>query len=330
MVFAGQPSYHGGHDLAFYLPALGRFLESAGPPLVWPVAPDAAVSGGHLDGLGLDLPRDQVRADEFPAVLSDGHALSVRRRLADGLDALARRTLARSHPMAQRGRRWHADAGRRHGRHRVRRSVGRVRPGGRVHRDRAADDRGTQPAVGRAPAAPGSAGHPARPGRGSDADTGRGLSGLARRTHGDRDRLCDLVARQRVEPPLAPARTGRHRFRQRNALRRRGADGDVCLARRSADMAAATGRPGSVVLPRDLRFADRFQRLHAAAGARTGRARVELYLCQPGDRDAAGRGVCRRDRDRIRMGLRRRGAGRRAAAVVAPCRRWRGHFSRGE
>jgi hypothetical protein len=41
-------------------------------------------------GLGLELPRDQVRTAELPTVLPDGHALSRGRRAADSVDALAR------------------------------------------------------------------------------------------------------------------------------------------------------------------------------------------------------------------------------------------------
>jgi drug/metabolite transporter (DMT)-like permease len=49
----------------------------------------------------------------------------------------------------------------------------------------------------------------------------------------------------------------------------------------------------------------------------TGGARVELHVREPGDRDAARRCGCGRDRHIVRVGCRQRGAGRRAAAAVA-------------
>src|SRR5882762_1189237 len=65
---------------------------------------------GDLARVGLDLPRHQVRTAELSALLPDGHALSVRGRLADGVDAVSRRPLARCEAMAQRADRWCTDA----------------------------------------------------------------------------------------------------------------------------------------------------------------------------------------------------------------------------
>src|SRR5438105_215210 len=78
------------------LPRLSRRARVAA------LGPAPRVPRRHVAGLGLDLSRDQVRAAQPAPVLPDGHAVPLRRRAADGVDALARRALAEHAAMAQR------------------------------------------------------------------------------------------------------------------------------------------------------------------------------------------------------------------------------------
>lgn len=309
----GPVSYHGDHGPHARPPCRARAAR--------PVRPAAArrrLPARDLADLGLDLPRDQVRARQLPALRRHGHALPRRRAGPRGLDALgAPRALAGRTAVAPRARRRRADARRRDGCDGLRRAEHRLGAGRRLHRHRAGDHDARPVAVLARRAGPRRvAGHRGRPGRRGAAHARPGPPGLGRGAGGDRHRLRRLVRRQPAQPAPPAARAGCDGFRQRDGLRRRRAAGDGGAARRVADprralAARAAGRRG-VGLSRRVRLAGRVQRLHAAARAHLGRSGVELRLRQPGDRAAAGRDARRRNRERVRVG----GSGRGA--------RWRG------
>ena len=184
------------------------------------VAARARVSRRHVADLGIDLPRDQIRAHELSAVLPNGLAVSRRRHAAARVDAIPRPSVADAHRMAQRGDHWHFAARERHGFHGVLRANGGIGVDRGVHRDHSDHRDGNEPAVRHQTRPSRAVRHASRRRRCADVGARRSVHGVADGARRDHDRLRELVARQRAEPsPAARARCDG--LRERDALRQR-------------------------------------------------------------------------------------------------------------